>query len=448
MSPFNLKLANIFGSKPAGRPLQPCPETPLSVQKRNFLNVQIYAVGIGLASAAAPFLPVFLTLLGATNVQVGLLTSMPAITGLFLAIFIGNFLQGRRKIVPWFSAARLMVISSYALTGLMPFIVPPEYAVVAVLAIWAIATLPQTMVAVAFSVVMNAVAGPEGRYALMSRRWSILGLTTAITVFTVGQILGRIKFPINYQVVFMGLSLGGLISFYFSSHIKLPDADNVAISHSASPIERIKDYAHMILRERPFVSFAARRFVFLSGTALAAPLFPLYYVREVHASNAWIGLISTSQTAVLLFGYFLWTRESKVRGSRFVLLCTTLALSIYPALTAVTHRVELIAIYAGFAGIFQAGIDLVFFDELMKTVPVKYSATFVSLAQSLGYLSSIAAPLLGTWMADYIGLGGALIVSAVLRLAGFMLFASSKPALVAAPIPPLLPPPGNPSRQG
>jgi hypothetical protein len=30
-----------------------------------------------------------------------------------------------------------------------------------VLAIWALATLPQTMVAVGFSVVMNAVAGPE-----------------------------------------------------------------------------------------------------------------------------------------------------------------------------------------------------------------------------------------------------------------------------------------------
>jgi hypothetical protein len=85
--------------------------------------------------------------------------------------------------------------------------------------------------------------------------------------------------------------------------------------------------------------------------------------------------------------------------------------------------VELIALYAGLAGIFQAGMDLVFFDELMRTVPVEYSATFVSLAQSLQYASSFLAPLVGTALAGQIGLSGALLVSALLRLLGFGLFA-------------------------
>jgi MFS family permease len=58
----------------------------------------------------------------------------------------------------------------------------------------------------------------------------------------------------------------------------------------------------------------------------------------------------------------------------------------------------------------------------MKTVPPEYSATFVSLAQSMQYLSLILAPLIGTWLAEYIGLSGALLVSAGLRLAGFGLF--------------------------
>jgi predicted MFS family arabinose efflux permease len=110
------------------------------------------------------------------------------------------------------------------------------------------------------------------------------------------------------------------------------------------------------------------------------------------------------------------------------LLWTTLGLAFYPALTAFTYRVELIVVYAGLAGIFQAGLDLVFFDELMKTVPPEYGATFVSLAQSLQYLSTVASPLIGTVLADQIGLGGALLVSAALRLMGFGLFAWSKQA--------------------
>ncbi len=58
----------------------------------------------------------------------------------------------------------------------------------------------------------------------------------------------------------------------------------------------------------------------------------------------------------------------------------------------------------------------------MKTVPPEYSATFVSLAQSLQYLSAMLAPLAAHWLADYVGLGTALLVSAALRLAGFLLF--------------------------
>jgi MFS family permease len=403
------------------------PANPVEIQKRNYSNVQIDAIGIGLASAAAPFLPVFLTRLGASNFQVGLLTSMPAFTGLFLAIIVGSFLQRQRKILPWFSVARLLVISAYALTGIMPFLVPRSYAVPAVLAIWAAATLPQTVVAVAFSVVMNAVAGPEGRYDLMSRRWSILGLTTAVAVAVVGAILDRISFPFNYQVVFMGLSVGGLISFYYSSHLQIEDNELPVQTPGLSPWQRLRSYVNLVRGEKAFLSFNAMRFVFLSGTALATPLFPLYYVRIVNANDAWIGLINTVQTALLLVGYYIWTRQTKRRGSRFVVMCTTFVIAFYPILTALTMRVEIIALYAGLSGIFQAGIDLVFFDELMKTIPVKYSATFVSLAQSLFYLSAMAAPLAGTFLADQIGIGGALIVSGGIRMLGFVLFAINMP---------------------
>jgi hypothetical protein len=400
------------------------PDVPATVNKKNFVNVQIDAIGIGLASAAAPFLPVFLTRLGASNIQVSLLTTMPAITGFLLSVLIGRFLQTRRKIVPWFSAARLTVVLSYAFTGIITMILPRDQAVIGILAIWAIATLPQTIVAISFSVVMNAVAGPANRYELMTRRWSILGLTTSITVIIAGQILDRLGFPINYQLVFMGLSMGGLISFYFSSHIDLPDAEQTFINKSQSFFQSIAEYVSLIRHERPFMAFISKRFIFLTGSAMAAPIFPIYYVRVVHASDAWIGVISTAQSAVLIFGYFFWSRQSRTHGSRLVLLCTTFAISLFPAVVALTQHVFLIAIIAGISGIFQAGLDLVFFDELMKTIPVEYCATFVSIAQSLQYLSSTAAPIIGSLLADHIGLSGALIISAAIRLSGFFLFFS------------------------
>jgi len=391
-------------------------------QKRNFRYVQIDAVGVSISNVAAPFLPVFLTRLGASNFQVGLLTSMPGMTGLILAIIVGRFLQTRRDIVPWYSLSRLLVISCYALTGLLTFVLSKEYAVLATLAIWAFATLPQTALAVAFSVVMNAVAGPEGRYALLSRRWAIFGLTTVVMTFFVTRVIDLVEFPRNYELMFFGLSLGGLISYYFSKRIKLPPQTSPVLAPASTPIDSARNYFSLIRGAPAFTSFATKKFVYYSALALSQPILPLFLVRDVKATDSQIGTITMVMTIVMLTGYFIWPRASRKYGGRFVLLATTFGMIFYPALTAATPRVPLIILYAGIAGLFQAGLDLVFFDELMKTVPPEYGATFVSLAQSLQYLSAIVAPLVGTWLADSIGLGGALWVSAGLRLFGFVLF--------------------------
>ena len=83
-----------------------------------------------------------------------------------------------------------------------------------------------------------------------------------------------------------------------------------------------------------------------------------------------------------------------------MLLLTTLALAIYPALVAATRQVALIAVLAGLAGIFQGGFDLVFFDELMKRVPPDQAPLFVSFDQSMQNLAAMVAPLVGTLLAE------------------------------------------------
>jgi MFS family permease len=397
-------------------------EAEVEVQKRNFRYVQIDAIGVSISNVAAPFLPVFLTRLGASNFQVGLLSSMPGMTGLVLAIVVGRFLQTRRNVVPWYSLSRLLVILCYALTGILTLSVSEKFVIIATLAIWAFATIPQTALAVAFSVVMNAVAGPEGRYALLSRRWAIFGLTGVVGTFIVTRLIDILSFPLNYAIMFMVLSLGGFFSFYFSRKIYLADQVPPPLPSSGSPRQNLSNYL-TLLRENPaFLSFSTKRFVYFSALVLSQPIMPLFLVHDVRATDAQIGTVNMTLTLIMLIGYFLWPWVSRRRNGRFVLLATTLGLTFYPALSAATPQINWIILFAGIAGLFQAGLDLVFFDELMITVPDEYSATFVSLSQSMQYLSMIVAPLLGTWLADYIGLGGALWLSAGLRLFGFLLF--------------------------
>jgi len=394
----------------------------LQLQKLNFRYVQIDAIGVSISNIAAPFLPVFLTRLGATNFQVGLLSSMPGMTGLVLAIFVGRFLQSRQNIVPWYSLSRLLVILCYTLTGILTFLSGNAFIIIATLVIWALATIPQTALAVAFSVVMNSIAGPTGRYALLSRRWTIFGLTGVVGTFIVTRVIDLVDFPVNYAIMFLVLSLGGFVSYYYSRKITLPDQVSPPIIRDRSPLRGLQNFMTLLKENPAFLSFSLKRFVYFSAITLGVPIMPLFLVHEVHAADSQIGTVSMAMTSVMLVGYFLWPRVSVKRSGRFVLLATTLGLVFYPALSALTPRVELIILYAGIAGLFQAGLDLVFFDELMKTVPAEYSATFVAISQSMQYLSMILAPLAGTWIAGYIGLGGALLVSAGLRLFGYLLF--------------------------
>jgi len=402
--------------------MNPTNEDELQIQKRNFRNVQIDGVGVSISNVSAPYLPVFLTRLGASNFQVGLLSSMPGMTGLLLAIVVGRFLQSRRNVVPWYSLSRLLVILSYALTGVFTLFLAEKYIVIATLVIWALATVPQIALAVAFSVVMNAVAGPEGRYTLLSRRWAIFGVTGVVGTFIVTRLIDLITFPLNYAIMFLVLSLGGFLSFYFSRQILIPDQTPELQSRSGASTSGLKNYLALLKANPVFVSFASKRFVYFSALMLSLPVLPLYYVREVHATDSQIGTINMTMTSVMLVGYFMWPLLSRKYGGRFVLLATTFGMIFHPAFIAATTQIHWIIISAAVMGLFQGGLDLVFFDELMKTFPPEYGATFVAMAQSMQYFSMILAPLIGTWLANYIGLSGALWLSAGIRLIGFLLF--------------------------
>lgn len=391
------------------------------VQSRNVRRVLIDGIGVGIASAAAPYLPVFLTRLGADNFAIGLLTSMPALAGLIFAVPLGQFLARRPNIVPWYSGSRFLVQICYTLTGLVPFFVTDQ-TVLMILLIWALATIPQTVVSVGFTVVMAGVAGPEGRFYLMSRRWSSLGITTAVVVAIAGVALDQIVFPLNFQIVFIVLSMGGLLSLQFSRHIVLPPQKPPPQVAEPSRIARLFGWSRAMRQYPKFVETIGSQFIYRFGLAFAIPLFPLYYVRELNATDQQIGFIATVSGAVLIGAYFLWARVTKKRGIRFALLTTTAAIAFYPIVMAFTKQIEFVIVLAGIAGIFAAGIDLVLFDMVVSSYPQDQTATFVGIQQTTVYLATFVAPLAATILATSIGIPQALVVAGVIRLMGFGAF--------------------------
>ena len=93
--------------------------------------------------------------------DVGLLTALPALTAFVLAIPFGRWLQGRRNIVPWYSRLRLIAWLSYAADGRRRGAPARRSGDPAMLAVWALASLPSTAGLVVFPIVMDGAAGPR-----------------------------------------------------------------------------------------------------------------------------------------------------------------------------------------------------------------------------------------------------------------------------------------------
>jgi MFS family permease len=251
----------------------------------------------------------------------------------------------------------------------------------------------------------------------------VLGVTTAITVAIVGWLLERLAFPLNYQMIFIGSFIGGMLSFAFSSQITIPDNKPALVGDNKPALgERLQTLRTTLRANASFSKFVLSSFVFNCGLTLALPLFPLYWVRSLGASDFWIGVINTVNSGIVMVGYFLWTMVVRRRGNGFVLRVCAFGLVLYPLLTGLTSVVPPLVFYAALAGIFGAGLNLVLFDISLATCPPERTASYIAMYQFTTYVATLLAPLLAPLLADALGFSTALFIAAALRLAGAGLF--------------------------
>ena len=404
-------------------PLPSLRRTPShSDEQHNYRMMRGDSVAMGTINAASTFLPVFVARLGGSAFEVGLLTAIPAVCAVLLAIPVGQVLQRGRDIVAWYSRGRLFAHLAFVAMSVAVLTFDNATAIGVVLAIWAVAAVPSTIGIVSFPVVMDGAAGPRGRLELMSRRWSIMGVTTAIVVAAVGLALDALPFHEGYAIVFAFFTGAGIVSWWYSSRYRVvtqvPDA-----SLPESLWSRIRGMVSIVRANPAFLRYSARQLVYIAGVRLTLPLIPLYFVRELRAPDAWIGIIATAQSLSLLVGYIGWRRYVRVRGRAFMLLATLLVSSLYPVAISLTGSVAVVAVLAAAASLFSAGVDLALFDELMDRIPRQYGVTFTALDTTFANTATIVAPLVGAAIAETIGIHGALRIGSVVTLLAVVLFA-------------------------
>jgi MFS family permease len=390
-----------------------------TVEKQNAWRLYNEVLWWGVMSGVAgTFLGVYAVRLGASAQLMGLLTALPALVTSLWSIVAGSIVERQRRRVPIILTAAALQRGGYLLVALMPFATFLRQADTLIL-LAALVTLPTVLFNVAFTALLADVVPADKRAGVISLRSLILSLVSTGTSLAGGWVLDRILFPYNYQILFAVAAIASLLSLPHLRRLQVAEvAPSLPPPARTRFLDRWTDTARRLGQQGDFWRFAAGTFVYYWGLYLPIPLYNLYRVRELGASDAWIGLLTVAFNLSGLLPYVFWGRQASKRGNRWVLLVSTAGLSLYPTLTGLSPRVEPLLLVSVWGGLFGPGFNISVFNALLDNTPTDHRPSYVGIHTTLVNVAAFLAPLLGSALAETWGVRAILIASGGVRLLG------------------------------
>jgi hypothetical protein len=381
-----------------------------TVEQQNIWNLYLDVTWWGVLSGiTATFTSVFAIRLGASNTLVGLLVSLPALISIFWLIPSARIIERQRRRLPIIVLTGFLQRLGYLLIALMPFVLRthrPE----ALVALVALISLPSAMASVAFTSLIADVVPIDQRAQVISIRSVLVSTVSTVTVLISGKLLDLLPFPLNY--------------LYHVSRIQVADVSmaQYQAKRKAPLTVSFRHLVRQIMNQRDFVRFSASAFVLHWGLNMPSALYSIYRVKNLGASDSWIGLLSMTHDAVTILTYFYWGRVASRKGNRLVLLLSSMGLVFFPVLTGLSPRIEPLLFVSVIGGIFGAGLNLGFFNTLLEVCPQERVPSYVAINTTVVNVTAFLAPLLGTSLANLLDIRIALFIAGAVRLLGAGLF--------------------------
>ncbi|MEP7286246.1 MAG: MFS transporter [Chloroflexota bacterium] len=395
----------------------------LSTTERNIRYLYIEITFASILGAIITFNSAFAVHLGATPTQNALLFSAPALLSALGSIPAARFMAHRRKRRLWLFGSLFLLRAGYLVVALMPLLFPFNTAWFLVL--WIIAlNLPTIFFTNGWTVLLGEIIPEDRRAFVISRRQILWSVGVVIVSWLAGQWLDKVKFPTNYEIMYAFGFVTVLGSQYNLNRLTFSEAQRQSISKSTSkdvtsdlivPDEPVKMRA-------PIARLVFNTLVYQLGLSLPAALFNVYYIESLHTSDGWIGLNSAAASAGVVAGYFLWERFLRKRSYGWVQRRASLFTWIFPCTLAIFTDLNVIMLANFSVNVLHSGVDLSNFNVLLDIAEPHERGAYISWYNAALNASTFVAPLLGAWLAGYLGIPVTLLISGVLRLVGASCF--------------------------
>ena len=394
----------------------------LSYQKRNFNLLYLEACLATFTGIAGAFCGAFAVRLGASNTLIGLMNSVPSMLVILVSIPFGRILQKSSHKMAWAIGGISLYRLGYMLFALAPLfsassISPAVYFV----ALFALVAIPIQFYNIGTVGLMIDIVPEDRRAAVFTTRSILSTLVSIAGVFLAGQWLNRHPFPGNYQALFLVAGLVAFLNLFAWLGLRYPaSAAAPPAAGAASPglSAHLADLLQVFRGQPMFTRFMLNSLLLNLGQWMAGPLYILYTVRQLGATDAWIGELGTLSSICGLLGWLLGRQLAERWGDLLTQRRVALLLGLYPLLVGLFPSLPVIMLVASLYNLLTPSFSLSNYNVWLKIVPAQRREDDAAINNTLMSIGASLFPLLGVALAGRFSLSGVIIACGLLTLFG------------------------------
>lgn len=388
------------------------------IKKNERLSIWNGAASIIAQSFMTSFIPLFaIQVLGASNFQVGLISSMPSFMTM-LAMIPGAIWISRLEFKKAFTAYHIFAARfGLFLISIIPFIPFTNQAWMLVVFI-GLLNFPNALATLSWQSLIGDLIPDERRGKFFSERSQILTIVGMIVTFITGALLNIFDKtnPVPYQWIFLLGFLFGIVEVYYL--IKHTEIKKTVKKQKTFSKKMISD----IFKHKPYFYFLICAILFNFGWQMAWPLFNIYQINDAHATAFWISVFTVANQISQIISYKWWGRFSDRYGNTMMLFIAAVGMGTAPFLMILSTNLYYLAFTNLWSGAFVAGTVMLLFNQLLRVSPEENRTAFLANYNFLIALMGCIAPQFGVWLLEMNGMQFAMNFSSVIRWVGALSF--------------------------
>jgi MFS family permease len=322
--------------------------------------------------------------------------------GASMSLIWANAIHGKSKMRfvtnSWIVGRSIFALMLFATT-------PLRFAVVAI-----VGQFIGTIALPGYTSIVRAMYPREHRARLMGYVRVAIAITATATTFIVGPILKT--WDSGYRFIFAIASVFGVASAVIFRSIRLPaDETESGSDEDRPPLPQfLRDSLSILKRDKRFAWFLFATTVYGFGNFMATPVYPKFMDEILHMNEANLALYTVLSNVSLMVSYLYFGHYIDKRSP---IRCTAVIILINAALPIIFFLSPFfVSAWPGLpmylwilpgaivTGIMMAGLELAYFNTVLRFAPQGQEMAYQGLQSGIQGLRGIAGPLTGGILYD------------------------------------------------